>query len=301
MSGEQTRADRLAVLRTGATMTAPAFERRLLALASVLLSHFLLFIGGAVAATIVGRRPLGPMPGVPHEPLRVLLVALIMAHSSLAAIWWARTGWPTQVKTFAAALFCCALWFVLLLLLDSTRQNGRAAGAWAAALATQAAVVAIITVAIELATDYRQTASRFRYSIFFLMLWTTIVGVVLGGAAAWAKSAGWKLADVPSWEYFMQLQGVALVNAGLALAVHVAACRPPTVIAQAVLCAAVIVLMAAAAPATLRAIFGDQVGATMTDMVWLFAGEGLFLVATLLPLEIAAAKQERPLAARLSA
>src|SRR3954447_16108407 len=104
MSGEQIQADRLVVLPTGPTMTAPAFERRALALASVLLSHFLLLIGGAVTATIVGRRPLGHVPGVPHEPLLVLLVALILAHSSLGAIWWARIGWPTHAKTATGAL-----------------------------------------------------------------------------------------------------------------------------------------------------------------------------------------------------
>src|SRR5204863_1587068 len=63
--------------------------RRILAVVCGLLIHVILLGGGAVAAVIVLNT--SGVRAMPREPLLVMAVALVMAHCSLGAIWWART------------------------------------------------------------------------------------------------------------------------------------------------------------------------------------------------------------------
>lgn len=259
--------------------------RRILAVICSLLIHVILLGGGAVAAAIVLNT--SGVRAMPREPLLVMAVALVMAHCSLGAIWWVRTSWPPHAKTLVAAISTAGLWLLLIGLLDTTRQNGVAASAWAASVMTQALFTAIAVTGLELRVHYESAAARSRFSLLFLMIWTSVAAVLLGVAGALAARAGFKLADVPAWGFFQQLQGVAIASAVLAAGVYASVRLPSTWTARALGCTAVIITIAAATPMSLFAIFGINAGASVTDIVWLMTGQGAFLAATLFPLEIA--------------
>jgi hypothetical protein len=297
MSQEPTQfAERRPVARTDTV------ERRVLAVVAILLLHLLVLVGGVVVATGIARvgdwrstrtTQSGPTNTVawrlaPREPLLVMAVSLVMAHCSLGAIWWARTNGSQHARVLLVAVSCAGMWLLLLLLLETTRHSGVAAAAWGACLATLTILTALGATAYELATNYRESAARYRFSIGFLLIWTTVIALLLGGGGAWATHHGWKISDVPGWTYFAQLQGVGLASALLASGVYVNIRRPRKWPTRSLGCLATILAIAVAGPLLLSALFGDQVGATMADMVWLFGGQGLFLIAALIPLELAA-------------
>ena len=70
---------------------------------------------------------------------------------------------------------------------------------------------------LELIQQPQLAAGDSRFTIMFLLLWTAVVGVLLGAGRSLAEAAGWKLADVLQWEWFYQLQVLAVANAALAV------------------------------------------------------------------------------------
>jgi hypothetical protein len=147
----------------------------------------------------------------------------------------------------------------------------------------QVAVVALAVTLIELAMNYSATAARNRFSILFLLAWTTAAAVLLSVASSWASSRGWTLAEVRNWEYFGQVQLAGLLNAVLAIAIYLSVRWPMSEPLRVAACIAAVVATTIAAPAALTAIFQPNVGASVPEMVWLFAAQGFFLSATLLP------------------
>jgi hypothetical protein len=264
-----------------------ALERHVLAVVCIVMLHGVLLSGGAFASAIVVGRSGNSVPGFPMQPLLVLAVALLMAHCSLGAIWWARSNWSPHAKTIVATVSCGGLWLVLITLLETTRHSGVAAAAWAACVATQVTVTGLIAALLELAIHYEAAAARSRFNILYLLVWTSIISVALGIAGAWAARSGFKLGEVPEWGYFQQLQGVGLAGAALALSVYSSVRFLSRWRSRVAACIAAVVATTMTTIASMLAIFGDKAGASITDMIWLFGGEGLFLIATLVPQEIA--------------
>jgi hypothetical protein len=225
--------------------------------------------------------------GLPAAPVLVAAVALVMAHTSLGGVWWARSTSSMHVRTLLATVTVAGMWTLLVLILDETRHSGIRAGAWAACLVTQIVVAAALAMAIEFAVDRRAALARSRFSIGFILFWTAAVAVTLAGAGAWGAKHGWKVADIAGWTYFVQLQMVGFTGGLLAAAIYACVRSPRRWGVRALGCVAVIVVFAAASPAVFGLLFGTNVGARSADLVWLFAGQGLFLVVSLVPIEIA--------------
>lgn len=270
-------------LPTSSGASSPAMERRFLAIVCSILLHLVLFGGGAVATAIVASWH--GMSCLPRRPLLVLALGFILAHTSLGAIWWARANWSPNLRTLTAGVVSCGLWLLLIGVLNTARASGVVSAAWAASVLTQVVLTAGAAIAIEIATDYDAAASRNRFGIRFLLIWTTLIAALLGGAEAWAAQRGWKLADVPKWEFFTQLQLIGLANAVLAVGVQAVLRQSHSRGARAAASIAVVAAIASTTPPVMFSVFGDKVGAEAADLVWLLGSEGLFMIATLLPLE----------------
>jgi hypothetical protein len=263
---------------TPTPVTGNPLERRLLPIGTAVVLHVVVLVGAAVAQTAVTARPL---PGVPLDPMLVALVGLLLAHASLSAIWWAHSTLPSYAKTLAAALACAGIWLLLIGLLAATRLQSLAAASWAISVGLQATVTALGASLIELAR--RRTAARSRFTILALMLWTAVIGVLLGGGRRVAESLGWQLDAVLKWDSFYQLQSMGLANAVLALSLLAAIRLPPDWSVK--LLAAILALgsIAVLAPLLLAALFPQGVGESYTNIAWLLACQGLFLLAALVP------------------
>lgn len=262
-----------------------SIERRALALTASVLLHVIVLGVGAVAAA--GLATGHKLSFIPRDPLLILAVALVVAHCGIGAIWWARAFWPATAKSFVALVSIFVLWLLLTKLLNSTRDVGLPAFAWAAAIVTQTLATGLAVAVAELRVNFDAAARRNRFTILFLLLSTTAVATLLGAANTWATRHGWKIADVASWEYFWQLQFVGLISALLAIGVYLCTRLIRIWQASGVASLIFVTLITIAAPLVLKAAYGADVGALPADIVWLFAGQGLFLIATLLPLEIA--------------
>jgi hypothetical protein len=262
-----------------------AVERRILAVAAAIGLHVVLLAVGAAAAALVatGHR----WQVIPRDPLRLVAISLVMAHCSLGAIWWARTRLSPNIKTLLAVALCGGLWLLLINLLQSTQESGLVSSAWAASVAAQVLITALAAMALDLWLDYRAAAARSRFSVSFLLIGTSIVAVALGGISAWGERQGWRIADVSRWQFFSQLQCVAICNAALAFTLFAGVRWAIDWRARAPLMLAATIVVAALATAVMDSIFGENVGAEKVAMVWLFTAEGLFLTTTLLPWEIA--------------
>jgi hypothetical protein len=230
----------------------------------------------------------------PEQPLLVLALAFILAHCSLAAIWWARSCWSMNTKSIAAAIAVGSLWLLLVQILQTTRESGQAMLAWSVAITSQVALTALAVMIYELSIDYQRAAVRSRFSLQCLLTWTTLIAILLGLAGAAAAKSGFKLADVRSWEFFSQLQGVAVTSASLAAAVYTGIRLSKTWLLRGLACTVVATAGAVAAPLCLLAIFGDRIGAASIDLVWLFSANVLFLIPSTLYLVLSTHPHPRP-------
>jgi hypothetical protein len=247
---------------------APAIERRFRTFFVSPLLHLVLLGLGVAAASLLA-----------------MSVALILSLCSLMAIWWVRSDSRPHAKTAATVIALGGLWLLLVQMLQTTRDSGAAALAWSVCIFIQVVLTGFAVTILELSTSYSAAAPRSRFSLQYLFIWTTLLAFALGGAGFIASKFGFKLADVPNWNFFMQLQGVAVAGAALAAAVYTSIRLPQTWLVRGLASAATTVAGAAVAPLCLLAIFGDNVGAHPVDLVWLFTGQSLCLLSVLVPLE----------------
>jgi len=266
-----------------APATVQSIERHILASAAVVLLHLVLLAAGGVASAFAAAHR--DVNLLPKEPLLVTLVALLLAHSSLASIWWASARLQWHIKTVIAASFCTMLWALLVGMLGTVGHEPIAAACWAACMATQNAVVGLATVALEIATSPRRVAQRPRFSIRYLLVWTTIVAAFLGGGRWLAQRWGWTLGSMLDWQFARQLAFVGLANAILAIGLVMSVRLPHDWRARTSACVLTVWLASICMPLAMRSVFAGAGGPTLAELVWLWGGEGLFLVAALVPLE----------------
>jgi hypothetical protein len=257
------------------------------------LLHLIVLALVVAAVAITSRRGLinhvattVQLPSTPRNPLLIAAIALIMAHCSLSGIWWSRMRWPSHAKSLAAALSCFALWGLLLLILDESRGDAARAAGWAASLAAQCILAAVLSAMLELAVARRPFWSGTRFSILFLLLWTSVVAVVLGAGRVLATRFGWTPDNFFSWHYFWQLQTLAAANAIFAVVILASLRISSSWFGRSAACAAALIVMPAATVLAMRLLFENRVGVSIIELLWLSAIQGLFVAVTLVPLEI---------------
>lgn len=246
--------------------------------------HLVVLGGASIAAAMSALRGGVQLSGVPNQPLHMVFIALVLAQCGLAAVYFARCSWPLTTKFVAASLVLGCLWLLLVGTMETTKQSPVAAGAWAAGLVVEAALVWLFVTAVELRLDYEPTIARTRFGIIHLLIGTTLVAVCFGGSRIAAERSGFTLADVPEWSFFWHVQVAAVANAVLAVALYASLRLRRSWIAQAGYCVTTITTIALAAP--LLFLFAFSQNTSLTEMRWLFGSEGLFLIATLVPMEI---------------
>jgi hypothetical protein len=264
-------------------------QRTALAMAVVVLLHVIVV---AVIAELlwasVDRRPTILRP--PPQPLLLTAVALLLAHCSLGGIWWARTKWPMHAKTLAAVLACLAIFGMLLAILPEGRSQADHAAGWAASFATQFVLTSLMAAALELAVQYRQITARHRFTILSLLIWTTLVGSFLAGGRWLVTRFGWTAENFFAWEYFQQLQVLGAANAALAIAILAGVRLTPNWYTRSTACAATLLVAAPLTVGCMWTLFGSRVGVSLSELAWLITAEGLFLIVTLVPLEMTRAR-----------
>jgi hypothetical protein len=268
-------------------MTFTLLERRVLAVGTVIVLHAVLLGAAAGVQAIVAAT--GSLRAAPREPLLMAAVAMLMAHCSLGALWWARTTWPSYAKTLVGALSTALIWALLVGVLEATSMSQSAAVGWAASLTTQAVLAGLGATVFNSLKNPHTAAGHSRFTILFLLLWTAVVAVLLGAGRSLAAAFGWKLADVLAWDYLYQLQAIGAANAALAVGLLAVLQVPKSWIVRSLLALVAVVVVAVATPIAMMLAFKDA-GASVADLVWLQLAQGLFVLMTLAPLEAAKAQ-----------
>jgi hypothetical protein len=246
--------------------------------------HLVVLGGASIAAAMSASRGGVQLPGLPNQPIHMVFVALVLAQCGLAAVYFARCSWPLTIKAVAASLVLGCLWVLLVGTMETTKQSPVAAGAWAACLVLEAVLVWLCVTAVELSLDYQPAVARARFGIVHLLIGTTLVAICLGGSRVVAGHYGFALAEVPEWAFFWHVQAAAVVNSVLAVALYSSLRFTRSWIAWAGFSVATLAVVVFVAPFGFLFVFSQN--ATLIEMRWMFGSEGLFLIATLVPIEI---------------
>jgi hypothetical protein len=256
--------------------------RRVMGVIAVIALHLAIFWLSGWAAVMT------PLPEVlaPRESLLVLSVALLQAWCSLGAIWLSRSRWPSHVNTLIASLISAGIWIGVILILGNTDFHSPNAAGWLVSLATQCLTTTLAMLVVDRILHRSLLAPGGRFTIMFLLVWTGVVALLLGAGRLLAENFGWTWAGIFSWQYFSQLQVVGLFNALLAVSLWTALHRRPTWRSRMLAAAAIVITTIVTANLLMFSVFKD-VGVEPVDLCWLYGGQSLFLLATLVPLQIA--------------
>jgi hypothetical protein len=246
---------------------------------------YLLVLGGATLLSVIQARSQTTLPGVPPRPVYLVFVALIVALSGVGAVCLARWNCSLYGKSGVAIFLFGWLVGMLVKTLESSPEGLLNAQAWAAGAATQIILTLAVVKLLELSRPDQTTVRRSQFGILHLLFGLTVVAVLLGAARYYAQKQGFTLATVLNWDFFWQIQAAGIVGASLAVATYACLRFIRKWTARMVACGVSLMVMALTAPLAMLNLFGTDIGATWTSMSWLFACEGLFLWATLVPLE----------------
>jgi hypothetical protein len=263
---------------------AAASAQRVMAILAVVALHLLVYW---LAGWVGTAAPTGIRSVIaPRTPLLVLAVSFVQAWCSLGAIWLACSRWPSHVNTLIASLISAGAWVSIVMVLAHTNFNSPDAAGWLASLATQCLTVTLAVVLVERIRHRTLAAPGGRFTILFLMIWTGVVGLLLGAGRILAEALGWTWTGILAWQFFPQLQVVGLLNSLLAVSLWTALRQRPTWKGRLLAAAAVVGITVVTANLLLHSVF-HSVGAQPVDIYWLYAGQSAFLLATLVPLHLA--------------
>lgn len=248
--------------------------------------HLLVLGSGSIAAAIQVSHGGGPWPAIPERPLHTIFVAFILAQCGLGAVLFARSSWSLNIKAIAAVLTLGALWLLLVGSMQPSNDHLLAAQTWASSIAILFALVIAMTSLLELALHEDPNSIRSRFGLLHLLVATTLIAVALGVARNYAIREGFALADVLQWTFFQQVQLAGCTSAAIAAAIYASLRMPKTWMMRFTCGALVLIGITVAAPLAFLSTFGKDAGATLADMRWLFGSEGLFLLGTLVPLQM---------------
>jgi len=259
-------------------------EARVAALA-VTVGLYIVAIAAAAALSAVRNSWRAITTVVPEKPLLLVGVSLLMSQCSMISIWWGSSRWPSLVKSLLAVPAWVVTWALLIALLPHTEVRSAAAAGWAACFAIQALLTAFMVVVGQWWLRWRRGEPLGRFSLLFLFLWTSLIAVLLGAGKAAAAKLGWT-EEVFNWEFFRQLRLLGEINASLAIALIGFMAVSKSIWFKLVAGVAQIILISIATPIVMWWKF-TNVGASWLELSWLIAAQGVFLFATLVPLEIA--------------
>jgi hypothetical protein len=268
----------------GRTRGADSRQQPVLAVLFSAAVHVVVLVTASVAAALFVSDGVSSSPAVPDHPLHTIFIALILAQCGLASVFFAGSSWPVSSKLVVGSLVLGCLWLLLVGTMETTKQTPIAAGAWAACLVVEAIAVWLSATGVEFAANYQWAVARSRFGLLHLLFGMTLVAVCLGGGRQLATRYGFALADVPEWDFFWHVQAAAIVNSVLAAGLYACLRWSTTWSARATISSALVVAVAFAAPLAFIAIFSQNT--SLTEMRWLFGSEGLFLIATLWPMQM---------------
>jgi hypothetical protein len=113
-----------------------------------------------------------------------------------------------------------------------------------------------------------------------------VIAVLLGVGRRCAEQLGWSPALLVGWEYFVQLQTIAAMNATLAVGILASLRLLSRQNLRVLVAATCAIATAVLAPLALQWMF-KNVGAEYHELVGLFIVESIVLLATLVPLQLA--------------
>lgn len=248
--------------------------------------HLLVLVPATVLWTLDVNNGPAPLGAVPGDLPRIVFIAFILAQCGLGAILFARSSWSLSVKALVAAIVCGSLWLLLVATMQKNSDSLLIAVGWAASIFSQVAIVVGITSLLELTIHYEPAASRARFGLWHVLAGTTTVAVALGITRNLAARQGFVLADVLRGDFFYQLQMAGCISATLAIAIYACLRLTKSWVVRLPACAFIVAAAALAAPFAFRATFGNAANGTAPEVPWLFGSEGLFLLGTLLPLQM---------------
>lgn len=234
-----------------------------------------------------------PQLFTPKDPLLVLLVSLLQAWCSLGGVWLACSRWPSHVNALIGSLVSVSAWVGIVLFLTNTDFHSSGAAAWLVSLMAQSVTTALAVLVVERIRQGSVAAAGTRFTILTLLIWTTVVGVLLGAGRYLAEAFGWTWSGVVAWDYFGQLLVVGILNALLAVGLWTVLRQRPTWRGRLLAALAVVAITLVTANLLLFFAFKDA-GVEPADICWLYGGQALFLLATMVPLQIATGESEQP-------
>jgi hypothetical protein len=247
--------------------------------------HLLVLVPATILAVLNANNGPLPLAGVPENLLRVVFIAFILAQCGLAALWFVRCAWPNSAKALAGTLTFVGLWLMLITTMQPVGDLFLAL-AWGASLGLLAVLVIVTTTLLELTLHDEHARSRARFGLLHLLAATTGIALALGLARNAATRQGFLLGDVFDWQFFRQVLMAGCTSAALAFAIDASLRCLAQWPARALFCTLVLIGITIAAPLAFQNAVGDDTGATLADLRWLFGSEGLFLVGMLVPLQM---------------
>lgn len=248
--------------------------------------HLLVLAGGTFLFALQTSAADPSPSGAAVNPLRTIFVAFILAQCGLGAILFARSSWSLSAKALVATLIVGGLWLLLIGTREQTRDGVLSAQAWAASLGLLVALVVAITSLLELALSYKSASARSRFGLLHILVATTGIAISLGLSRNFAAREGFVLADVLHWQFFQQVLLAGCTSATLAVAIYASLRLPHQWQARALFSTLILIGITIAAPLAFQNAFGNDTGASLTNLRWLFGAEGLFLLGTLVPLQL---------------
>lgn len=245
--------------------------------------HLAILGSASVIQVMNARRGMQPPIGMDNV-LHVVFIALVLAQCGLVAVFLARCLWPLYLKAVAGSIVLWGLWLLLSVTLESLVQTPIGAGAWATCLILEAVLVWLFVTAIEMTLNYDLVARRLRFRILHLLILTTLIAVGFGAARIWAVRNGYELVNIPSWIFYWPIQLAGFVNAILTICLYATFRLARNWPVRLALAAVPLIAIVVAAPLIFKSLFPQQT--SLTELRWLFGSEGLFLIATLVPMEV---------------
>jgi hypothetical protein len=215
------------------------------------------------------------------------LIGMLQGWCSLTAIWWMRSSWSSPVKTLHAALAFISIWAILVMSGERTSFSSVRGAAWLASLMTQFVGTAVGVWLLSIVKLGRSSLPAARFSIMFLILWTLVIGVILGASRRIVESFGWTWDILLRWEYFPHLLVVGAIGALQAYGMWATVQSVWSWRVRSIACGAIAVATMAGAILILYFGFSDS-GADALEIGRQFGLQALFLVVTLIPLQMAA-------------
>jgi hypothetical protein len=260
----------------------PSFRHHpALVIAVIIVLHFVVYaLAMQLTETLIAYEVV-----VPREPSP--LIGLLQAWCSLTAMRWMQSNWSSPLKTLHAALALIAIWAILVMSGERTEFGSIRGAGWLASLLIQFLLTGAGVWFLTLATGRQSFLAGGRFTIMFLVLWTLVIGVILGASRRIIENFGWSWDALLRWQYFPHLIVVGTIGASQAIAIWAAIQSRWSWKARLAACGAIALATMIGANLVLVVAFRDA-GAETLEICRQFGLQAQYLLVTLIPLQLAA-------------